>query len=164
MSSLLQKLKAGTGNHKIVKFPGTEENIRVRLLSSAETQTANIECEQWLKKEGLEVTPSTIHYMEQERNIRQLFRSLRTEDGESGLASSLEEFRSLMTLTDLEFFAGVYNELEKSTFVSPYEMSEKEFNDLVEEVKKNPVKTIGSISDLSTLKRLCLILANRPTK
>jgi hypothetical protein len=162
--SLLAKLKAGTTNHKIVKFPGTEENVRVRLLSTDETQLANIECEQWLKKENLDVTPTTIHYLEQERNVRQLFRALRNEEGDAGLADSLNEFRSLMTLTDLDFFAQIYQSIEAESSVNPFEMDEQKFESLVADVKKNAKMTIGNITDISTLKKLCLTLASRPTK
>jgi hypothetical protein len=161
--SLLTDLKAGTSAFNIVNFPGTETKIKVCLLSVLDVQEANIEAEKWMKSNEQDVTPSSIYYMEQEKSTRILYRSLRTEDG-GAIANDLKEFRSNMTLTDLDYFTQIYNELENKHTLNPFEMDQKTFDTLVIDVKKNAKMTIGNISDMSTLKRLCLTLASRQTR
>lgn len=158
--SLLEKLKAGTNNRKTVKWPGTDEDIIVRVLSDAERQAASFDTERLFKQQCIEPSMSTIDVYEAEKTTQILFRAL-SDTGGKPLADSINEFRDKITIAEKDILVDEYNDLEKECSPDPGKMSDEEFNSLIEELKKNPMQTISSVSNMRTARRLITFLANR---
>lgn len=157
--SLLQKLKAGTNNRKTIKWPGTEEDIIVRVLSEAERQSASFETERLFKQQGIEISMSTVDVYEVEKTTQLLFRALSDTENKP-VADSINEFRDNITVTEKDILVDAYNELEAECSPDPGKMSDEAFNSLIEDLKKNPAQTISSVSSMRTAIRLITYLAN----
>jgi len=154
--SLLEKLKAGTKNEKRVKFPGTETEVDIRLLSDSDLQAAHFAAERLFRKEDIGYHVGTVDAYESEKTTQILFRAL--EDPETGkpVAANIDAMRKLITRDEKDFLVGEYAALEAEC--SPAVESEAELAALVEDVKKNP-DSAGSVSSISMLRRLSTSLA-----
>ena len=156
MSSLLARLKAGIKNTRETTFPGTDEKILLRPLSTEESQEAVFAADRMFSKNEVSVQFHNISSYENEKSIQMLYRSCTDLKGDP-IAEDIYEFRRLVTNEDRNNLIDEYNALVEECSPSPVEIPAEQFDRLIEQVKKNPQK-IGSISSLSMLKRLALFL------
>ncbi|HEX2958024.1 MAG TPA: hypothetical protein VHO70_14415 [Chitinispirillaceae bacterium] len=159
MSDILSRIKAGLKNHKILLYPGTDVQVRMNLLSEADTLDAIAAADQMFKAKKLEVTFHTVNAFENEKAVQMLYRALRDADNVEPLVSSIADFRKLLTSEYRTALIEEYNSLSEECSPSPVTLSADEFDRLIETVKKNPRETIGNTSSLSTLRKLTLSLA-----
>jgi len=159
-SSLLAKLKGGTRNVKTVKFPGTDINVVLRILSNQEIQDAVFAAEKLFDLAKLEVKGSSLDAYEDERSTQILFRALRDpEDPTKSFSATVAELRNLVSRAEKDVLISLYGEFERECSPGFSGMSNEEFEEIWEAVKKN-AQILSSISDLSTLKGLLLYLAS----
>ena len=159
MSDLLSRIKAGLKNHKITSFPGTDVQVRINLLSESDILDAVAAADQMFKAKTLVVAFHTVNAFENEKAVQMLYRALRDADNVEPLATTITEFRKLLTSEYRAALIEEYNGLSEECSPSPLTLPADEFDRLVESVKKNASETIGSVSSLLTLKRLTLCLA-----
>lgn len=161
--SLLDTLKLGTDNHKLIKWPGTSQDVVVRILSEHDRMEATIATERLLKGEKLESSLTTADQYDTERCIQILYRALRDPSNlETPVANNITEFRKGITREDMKMLISEYTTYEQDCSPSPDNLTEEEFDHLLLEVKKNPGTLSGSSLSSSTLKRLITTLASRP--
>jgi len=149
---ILEKLKAGIKNSKPVDFHGTTLNIR--LLSEAEMQQCRLAAKAYSLLKELDEESDII-----EKVLQQLFLAVSDEDGNK-CADSLESFKGLITRGEREYLIEEYLFLESECLPSVPGMTEPEFSDILEEVKKNP-SSIMNGSNIYMLKRLISYLENQ---
>ena len=159
--SFLARLKAGTKNQKTIKWPGTKQDIVLRVLSEGQYQQARIDAEKYFKGQGVEINFALADAFESEESTQVLYLALRTPDNQP-LAASMNEFRELIVGPEKNALAQEYMDLEAECSPDPDKMAQEEFDDLVENVKKKPEEIAGSISSLSTARRLIIALASPP--
>jgi len=159
MNDVLSRIKAGLKNHKIVSFPGTDVQVRLNLLSEADTLDAIAASDQMFKAKNIEVKFHTVNAFENEKAVQMLYRSLRDADNVNPLTPTITEFRKLVTSELRSALIEEYNSLSEECSPSPFNLPADEFDRLVESVKKNPRETIGNISSLLTLRKLAHYLA-----
>lgn len=160
MSSLLEKLKAGKRNVRIIKFPGTEQNAALRALSNADLQEAAFATENHFKSKNIEITTTTIEAFEDENTTQIMFRALRNpDDPDQPFAKSVDELRSLLTRDEKDILVEQYNEFEKEVSPSAENLTNAEMDDLFEQLKKKPETGKGLSS--ATLRKLIVFLASR---
>lgn len=160
--SLIEKLKAGARNTKVIKFPGTEEKIILKVLSNFEVQEAVFASERRFKTEDILVTKTCLDAYEDERTTQLLFRALRDpSDGKKSFASTADELRKLLTKEEKDVLVAEYEAFEKECAPQLADMTDKEFDELWEALKKNP-KTVSNFLSSGVQKRLLLYLASRP--
>lgn len=159
MEYLLKKLKAGTDNYKDVKIPGTDFTVRIRLLSSQDILDASNEADKIFKNADVAVNLQNINVYEGEKDTQHLYRACRDIDG-NPLAENIMEFRGLLTVPVKEFLISEYLKLNEERNPSLDNMSDAEFDALIESVKKNPT-SISNVSNINTLKKVILFLASR---
>jgi hypothetical protein len=68
----------------------------------------------------------------------------------------------MLTRDEKKLLADEYMSFERECSPSPDNLSNDEFDRLVEQVKKTPGETTGSITSISTLRRLVTFLASPP--
>lgn len=164
---LIEKLKAGKNNVRIIKFPGTDEDIGITVLTEAETQDAVFAAERVFKDAGIEVSATTIGAYQSELNTQILFRCLanpekKKPDGtRERFFKDLREFKSLLAREVKDSLIEEYNSFESECSPSPLKMTEDEFDRLFDELKKSP-QTVGKGLNLKTAKGLIIYLASRP--
>lgn len=163
MSDLLSRLKAGIGNVKSITWPGTETTIAMRVLSQQEHQDAAFATEQLFKGAKIDISMVTADEYESEKVTQLLYRALHDpEKLEEPICKTVGEFRKLLTGSEKKLLAEQYMSWEQECSPSPDNMSDHEFDQLLLSVKKNPGGTIGSITNLSTLRKLLSSLVDQP--
>lgn len=158
--SLLEKLKAGKRNLRIIRFPGTEHDVALRVLSNAELQDALFATEDLFRKKNIVIGSTTIEAYEDEHTTQILYRALRDpRDPEKPFAESVDELRSLLTREEKDLLVARYNDFEKEVSPAPDMLTEEEMDGLLDEIKKKP--EAGNGLSFSTLKRLTIYSASR---
>ncbi len=159
--SLIEKLKAGNRNIKTIKFPGTESEICLKILSNAEIQEAVFASERRFKVEDIVVASSTLDAYEDERTTQILFRALRDPaDSKKPFAGTVDELRKLLTKAEKDALVGEYEAFEQECAPQIAKMTNEQFDELWEALKKNPETTSNFLSS-GVQKRLLLYLASR---
>ncbi|KAF0145119.1 MAG: Uncharacterized protein FD156_1230 [Nitrospirae bacterium] len=157
--SLLEKLKAGKKNKNTIKFPGTDQDIIISVLSEADIQAAHFESERLFKKNGIEVSMSTVDAYEAEKTTQILFRACSDTDGKP-LSKTVDEFRSQILKAEKDILVDEYNSLEQECSPNPEKISTEDMEKIIDEVKKRP-EMIGSVSNIVIARKLIVSLASR---
>lgn len=160
MSSLLAKLKAGKDNVKVVKFPGTDQDVAIQVLTNGEKQRGALETERYFEAEKIKISATGLKVYNDELNTRLLFQALRDpDDHERSFAGSVGELRDMLTTDEKDLLLEEYDALE--TEVSPTEeaMTDEALEEFLATVKKNP--TVLNASSLPMLRRLSVFMAAR---
>ncbi len=164
--SLIEKLKAGKRNIQVIKFPGTDEDVGITVLTEGEAQEAMFAAEQLYKEAKIEVSGVTIGGYTSEQSTQILARALvnparKKQDGSSEpYFKSAGELRALLRRDAKDILIEEYNRFEEETSPSPLKISAEEMESILEEVKKNP-EAIGNVSSFSTLRELLLFTVSR---
>lgn len=163
--SLLQKLQAGKRNVRRVKFPGTEVEIGITVLTESEMQEAVFEAERLFKKCGIEVSATTLGTYEKELSTQTLFRAIvdpgqpKPDGSCARLFGKIEDLKALFTAPKIKDELIVeYNSLEEECNPSPNLLSEPELMAIFETVKKKPDGRISLSS--STQRQLIVFMAS----
>lgn len=160
--SLIEKLKAGKRNVKIIKFPGTDQNVMLQVLSNAETQEAVFASERRFKAEDIVVDKTTLDAYQDERTTQILFRALRDpQDAKKAFAASADELRASLTKDEKDILVTELDAFQDECSPNIVKISDEEFDTLWESLKKSP-ETVSSFLSSAMLKRLLLYLASRP--
>jgi hypothetical protein len=161
--SRLAALKAGTNNRKTVKFPGTDQDVVMRVLSNAEVQEAEFGTEKHFRQQGIQYYEATVEAYEKEKTVRMLHSALRDpEDETKTFAASVAELRAMTTQAEKDALVMELNDFMAECSPDMEALSEEEFGEIVEMVKKRPEETVSSLSSMSLLRRLAISLASRP--
>jgi hypothetical protein len=159
---LLQKIKAGTSNRRTINWPGTDTQIDLRLLSNRDELDSTLAADRLFKDSEDRIEFHNLDAYQTERTMQQLWRACVEHGTDTPIAESIAEFRKLVTTHERDALVDEYNTLAEQCNPSPRELSDDEFDSLVAQLKKKPKETAGSISSLSTLRRLCRYLAFQP--
>lgn len=163
--NLIEVLKAGKKHIKTLKFPGTEFEVGLCVLTDGEVQDAVFSTEQRFKEKGIEITATTLATYNRELNTQMLFRALvdplkqRPDGTYEPIFKKVDELR-LATADQKNELIEEYNAFEAQCSPSPVKMTDDEFDALFEDIKKNPLT--GNDLSLQTARRLILYLASRP--
>jgi len=167
----LEDLRAGTKAHIIVEWPGQSDeqdeklSVAICLMSHAQTLQTHAVAEKWFNSKFPEMNPTNLETLQSERSVRMLWACLRdAETQKNHIANSVDAFRDMVSITEMDYLIKIYNELDDKHNPNISEMEQTEFNELIEQVKKNASKTVSDIYDLHTLKKLIVTLANLPKK
>jgi predicted transcriptional regulator len=159
---LLEKLKAGSENYKETVWPGTDYIILLRVLSAHDQNNVTFETEKLFTNNKVSVGVGTIDDYNAERETRMLFYSITDPETRTQSFKNITEFRKVLTPEIKEILAEELNELHEECSPSPYEIDQAEFDKLVVNIKKNVEETVGSVSNIHTLRKLVIYLASPP--
>ena len=165
--SLIEKLKAGKKNVKVISWPGTGDRIGVSILTEAETQEAVFETERLFRKHGIEYSFAVSDAYQAERNTQTLARALVDPEKRGPGGDPVRLFRNADELRALPDFAPAkgelieeYNDWDQECNPSARDLTQEQYGKLFDEVKKNP--SILSDFNSRTLRGLITFSASRP--
>jgi hypothetical protein len=157
MPSILEQLKAGANNFKLVNYPGTDQKIAIKILSQREMQESLFAAERLFKNEKIEINMLTAPAYQAEQATQILYRALRNpEKLDEALAPNITAFRQLLVKNEKDILVEEYEAFEKECDPKPNNMTEEEFDKLFQDLKKNAETTLSNIIDIHTLKKLML--------
>lgn len=155
----LTDLRAGSALRKTIRFPGTDRDIDITILTDAEEQAAEFAAERLFVAEKIAIAFHNADQYANELTLQKLYRSLKLSGSDDPLEPSITEFKSHITPIERDLLVDEFNAFCEQFNPSPRTMGDEEFDALVENLKKNAGMTIGKISSFATLKRLALYLA-----
>jgi len=163
MSDLLQKLKLGTDNVKLIDIPGSTQKVALRILSQKDLQQATFNTERLFKAEKIDINMVSANEYDSEKATQILFMSLRDpENLDEPIAKNITEFRSALSKSVKEYIIDEYVTFEKDCNPTPDILSNDEFDKLVSDLKKKPLQINGYSGSTATLKKLIITLASQP--
>jgi len=163
MSSLLEKLKLGTLNTKLMKWPGTDQAILLRVLSMQERQDATFATERLFKSQKIDVNMVSANEYDSEYITQILFRAIRNpEKPDEQVCENITEFRKALTLKERQVLSEEYIAFEEECSPAIENQTQDQWDALVSSLKKNPTETLGKLTSIATLKKLLLITVSQP--
>jgi hypothetical protein len=158
--NLLEKLKQGTAIYKDVEIPGSPGDfIRVKLLSEDDELQASLAADKIY--DGHKVGFENIRMYDAEVETQMLYRSLKDPATGNGISKNINDFRTAFTPETKEYFITELDNLRKEFSPSLDKMSADEYDKLMEDLKKKPEETIGSVSNIDLAKKLILSLVRQ---
>lgn len=157
MGNILQKIKQGKNNYKIIKFPGTEEKVALVILSSNELMNARLRAEDYIEENKIE-QPDLQELVRQQFVIYSALRD--KDDRNQKVADSLDEFRELIDVEETQYLMVEYTLLttESSPFVGAVE--EEQFEQLKKTLEKIKLKDLNGMS-LVALRNFLMTLVSK---
>lgn len=161
---LLEKLKNNRKLRKKILFPGVEEEeIYIRILSDQEQLDVEKAADEYMKNMGLEYEQVNFTLYSAEVTRRVLFKALSDEGGKP-LFKNVDVFREMLSVEQRDLLGDQYEIYEEE--ISPVRAckTEKDMENLIEEIKKKPEMTLLNIFDISLLKNIITTLVPQVKK
>jgi len=156
---LLERIKT-SGHHKQrIKWPGSEEDIDMRLCAEEDYLRASIATDKTFSDTRISLLDKDAYNSELETQL--LFRILENPETGKQLFNRITDFRMVLVPEIKDKLVEEMNKLHEEYSPNPVEMSDEEFDKLVVNIKKNVEQTIGNVSSLSTLRRLTIYMASQ---
>lgn len=160
-ANLLSRIKLGTKNEKLVKWPGSEELVAMHVLSLQERQEAAFATERHFKSSSVEVNLATAPDYDEEKAIQLLWRALRDPKTQEQLCKPIDTFRALINREEKGALIDEYLTFERDCAPSPDNLTDDEFDRFIAEVKKTPDETLSGSYSTALLKKLCMSLVSQ---
>jgi len=158
---LLTKLKAGRDILGSVEVNGV--TLGIRILTEEDYQVAGLAADALLLKHNTELNMGTSEVFEQEKSIQLLTAALVDPETKKPVFASASQARETLTRDDKEYLSEKYLEHERTFSPSGRNLTEEEFVELLEEVKKNPSTPRLNALSGEWLRRLITSLVSQPT-
>lgn len=157
MSNFLIRIKQGASNTTQVRWPGREELVTMRVASKQDLSDAHFAAEARFKSREVAVAGHNHLDFEDEKNLQVLYRVL-SVDGKP-VATSVDSFRALTTGDEIDALSDAYVVFEREHSPNFEHLTDSQVDALVAELKKKPEEIIGSVSSITTARRLLRTLA-----
>lgn len=154
-STLLQRLKQNTPSKKLT-WPGTEEEITLTVANSHVHATASLKAAEMFK--DVHISYHNMDDFNQEKLVQLLHRCV--SDSEGKTFCSISEFKALVNGELLTWLDEQHALLEEDYSPNVDNMSEDEFDKLVEDLKKKPEETLSGVCSIYVLRRLIMYLVS----
>lgn len=162
MSELLQKLKAGRSAVARVKVGEVE--LGLVILTEQDYLEAGLAALEEMKSAGHEdATVANSEYFEQAKATQLLFRAVVDPASGKRLCETAEDLRAVISRSEKALLVERYMDHERDYSPAEWNMGEKEFAALLEEVKKTPETTHLNDFGSVTLRKLVRSLASQPS-
>jgi len=156
---LLERLKAGRDALAPVTINGVE--IGLRILTERDYQVAHMAADAMLNKHDTEFSLATADAFETEKTVQLIALAAVDPQTRKPVFPDANAAREVLMREDKDIIAEKYLEHERQFSPSGRTLSEAEFAELVEEVKKNPVTPRLSALSGDMLRRLITTLASQ---
>ena len=158
MSDILDKLKQGQNNVRTVNLNGAY--VGLRLLAEQDHHDAQLATINALKAAGItDYTTATADIYESEAAAQLLLRAMVDPDTKEQAGGSIQILRKVLTREQRNYLIKEYNEHEKECSPDINNMSEEQFRELFETLKKSPDTIAWDDLSSETAKRLLRTLA-----
>lgn len=160
MSDLLARLKAGRSALRHVKLGDVE--FALRILTEQDYLDAGVEALEAMKARGLDFGMASADLFEAEKATQLLMRALVDPQSGTPVALSPKQLREALSSQDKTWLIERYIDHEKVYSPSERHMTEEQFAELLETVKKTPETARLNDSSSATLRRLITSLVSPP--
>ena len=158
MSELLAKIMAGAQNHKIIKWPGQENLVKIRVATENDQSIATLEADKKFKDRSIGIANAQA-YLDYKMSWL-LYLVVSNPDDDKPLGQFIA-FEKMLTPGVKEALDNEQDELQIECSPSPDKMTETELQAWFEEAKKNTEQAIFHIGNMSTAKQAITYTVSR---
>jgi hypothetical protein len=159
---ILEKIKAGSNHYRETVWPGSEDSVLLRILNMQDYNNIFNEVDALFKDVTINMVNMDDYNSERENFM--LFYSLTDSETKQPIFKNITEFRKLVTPEVRDILAEELDALHVEVSPNPYTVSDSEFDKLLHDLKKNSALTVGSVSNIYTLRKLVCYLADTSKK
>lgn len=158
-SAIIDQIKNAHEATKDIEWPGISEvKVRMRLLTVSEARKAKVDNQQEFKRDGINVgAENWADYREQEA-VHGMWRAFSDPETGKPIFRSAEHMRSLCTNDELKALCDAYNAFSDELDPNLEKLSDEEFEQLKEILKKKPDQIQQKVSSLPVAWKLLRIL------
>ena len=158
--SLLEKLKLGSKNTKLIDWPGTNEKVRMRIANEYDMSVATVEADRFFKERTIG-TPNLQAYLDYKIAYRLYLMLEDPATNNKPIAPTFNEFYPLLTediKDDLESERIVFQE---ECSPDPELLTDSQIDAQLKELKKNFDLVIRDICNINIERQLLKCLVSR---
>lgn len=159
---ILEKIKAGSNHYRETVWPGSDDPILLRVLNMQDYNNIFIETDKLFQ--GVVINLVNADDYNSERENFMLFYSLTDIETKNPIFKNITELRKVLTPEVREILAEELDALHVQVSPDPYTVSDSEFDKLLHDLKKNSALTVGSVSNIHTLRKLVCYLVDASRK
>lgn len=154
-SAVVQMIKDAHAVRKVIEWPGVPSvKVQMRLLNASEARLSKVANQQEFKRDGIDIGVQNLaDYREQEaiHGLWQVF-----SDPETGkpLFKSAEEMRTVCTNDEITALCNAYNAFADENDPNLDKLSDEDFDDLKELIKKKPDQIPQKVTSLPVALKL----------
>lgn len=156
----IARLRKGSENRKRILWPGTEEQVYIRVLAEGDYLRAEQHCDSAYRERGINL--GNVEERSALKDDYCIYLAIVDEDGKR-LFPDFDTFVQYLTPEIRNILISEQNNLQSEYAPRMAEMSDDEFDSLLTEIKKN-TETVRNISDMHVLRRLIITMVSRQSK
>lgn len=149
----LSAINQGLKSAKTINWPGTEEQVDMRILSAAEVQQAKASTDKYCLKLYGEYGYANADAWEDERAYQTLYRALRQPGTKEPLTDSIKEFRDQVFDGVRDCLLDEYTAMVSDIDPAALDIDDTQLNEVLDELIKKPA-TLANFSSSILLKKL----------
>lgn len=153
----------GSKNSKLINWPNSNEQVVLKILSVQDEQDAKFCTDLLFKQSKIDVTFVNSDEYASETFTQILYRALRDpKDMSKPICESISKFKMLLTNELKLYLFDEYQSFARECSPSPDNMTDDEFDRILQSVKKNPSLIYSENYSLNMLKKLIHFMVSLP--
>ena len=158
-SAIIDQIKNAHEVTKDIEWPGIPEvKVRMRLLTVSEARKAKVENQQEFKRDGIDIGVQNLADYREQEAVHGMWRAFSDPETGKPIFRSAEHMRSLCTNDELKALCDAYNAFSDELDPNLEKLSDEEFEQLKEILKKKPDQIQQKVSSLPVAWKLLRIL------
>lgn len=157
---LLEKLFQGEKNKKQTTWPGTDNEIYIRVATEKDLSDVITECDATYK-ERAGMWAYNAAYYDAEKANRILHKVVTFDPDGKDRIGTYDQFITKLTPEIRDVLEDLQTSFQDECSPDPDAMSEEDFEKLIEEVKKKPNEAVNVLCSIFVLRRLSIYLVNQ---
>lgn len=156
---LLERIKSSGSHKQRIKWPGSDEDVDMRLCTEEDYLKASIATDKTFFDTKISLLDKNAYNSELETQL--LFRIIENPETGHQLFRRITDFRMVLVPEIKDKLVEEMNKLHEQYSPNPELISTEEFDKLIVNLKKNVETTIGNVTSLSMLRKLTIYLASQ---
>jgi hypothetical protein len=154
---LLQKLKSGTENHVIVKWPGTDDDVKIRVATEREYSNASLETDRTFKGRPIGIENAQAY---SNSLASRILHTVISDPEKSTPIGTFKEFEGLLTTDAKACLDTIQEDLQETYSPDPVKLTPEELKTKIEDIKKKHGIALQDIGSMYIGWQLITSLAN----
>ena len=158
-SAIIDQIKNAHEATKDIEWPGIPGlKVRMRLLTVSEARKAKVDNQQEFKRDGLDIGVQNLADYREQEAVHGMWRAFSDPETGKPIFRNAEHMRTLCTNDELKALCDAYNAFSEELDPNLEKLSDEEFEQLKEILKKKPDQIQQKVSSLPVAWKLLRIL------
>lgn len=154
-SGVVQMIKDAHTVRKVIEWPGVPSvKVQMRLLNASEARLSKVANQQEFKRDGIDIGVQNLADYREQEAIHGLWQVFSDPETCKPLFKSAEEMRTVCTNDEITALCNAYNAFADENDPNLDKLSDDEFDDLKELIKKKPDQIPQKVTSLPVALKL----------